>query len=42
MKKLLVLFAKEFPYNHSEPFLEIEHLLYKEWFAVVVGKFLSK
>lgn len=36
MKKLLVLFAKEFPYNHSEPFLEIEHLLYKEYFDKVL------
>lgn len=32
MKKLLVLFAKEFPYGVSEPFLELEYPLYKEYF----------
>ncbi len=36
MKKLLVLFAKEFPYNVSEPFLESEYPLYKEYFDKVL------
>lgn len=36
MKNVLVLFAKEFPYNHSEPFLEAEYPLYKEYFDKVL------
>ncbi|MBQ9860457.1 MAG: glycosyltransferase [Clostridia bacterium] len=36
MKKLLVLFAREFPYNVSEPFLEAEYPLYKEYFDKVL------
>lgn len=32
MKKLLVVFVKEFPYGVSEPFLEIEYPLYGEYF----------
>lgn len=36
MKRLLVLFAKGFPYNFSEPFLENEYPLYKEYFDKTV------
>lgn len=36
MKKLLVLFAKGFPYNFSEPFLENEYPLYKDYFDKVL------
>jgi len=36
MKKLLVLFAKGFPYNFSEPFLENEYPLYQEYFDKVL------
>ncbi len=36
MKRLLVLFAKSFPYNTSEPFLENEYPLYKEHFDKVL------
>ena len=36
MKKLLVIFAKEFPYGVSEPFLEIECPLYKKFFDKVL------
>ncbi len=36
MKKLLVVFAKEFPYGVSEPFLELEYPLYKKYFDKVL------
>lgn len=36
MKKLLVLFVKGFPYNFSEPFLENEYPLYREYFDKVL------
>lgn len=36
MKKLLVLFVLEFPYGISEPFLEQEHPLYKNYFDKVL------
>lgn len=36
MKKALILFAKGFPYNVSEPFLENEYPLYKEYFDKVL------
>ena len=36
MKNLLVLFVNEFPYNNSEPFLEAEYPLYKEYFDKVL------
>ena len=45
MKKLLVLFAKEFPYGVSEPFLELEYPLYKKYFdkvLIVTNKAKSK
>ena len=36
MKRLLVLFASGFPYGISEPFLENEYPLYKEYFDQVL------
>lgn len=36
MKRLLVLFAKGFPYNVSEPFLENEYPLYKKYYDKVL------
>lgn len=36
MKRLLILFANSFPYNFSEPFLENEYPLYKEYFHKVL------
>ena len=36
MRKTLVLFTKGFPYNISEPFLENEYPLYKEYFDRVL------
>lgn len=36
MKKLLVLFVKEFPHGVSEPFLEQEYPLYKKYFDKVL------
>lgn len=36
MKRLLILFAKGFPYNYSEPFLEQEYPLYREYFDRVL------
>ena len=36
MKRLLILFAKGFPYNVSEPFLENEYPLYKEYYDKVL------
>ncbi len=36
MKRLLILFAKGFPYNTSEPFLENEYPLYKKHFDKVL------
>lgn len=36
MKKLMVLFSKGFPYAASEPFLENEYPLYKEYFDKVL------
>lgn len=36
MKKAMILFAKGFPYNVSEPFLEAEYPLYKKYFDRVV------
>ncbi len=36
MKRVLVLFAKEFPYGVSEPFLENEYPLYKDYFDKVL------
>lgn len=36
MKRLLILFAKGFPYNFSEPFLEQEYPLYKDYFDKVL------
>ncbi len=40
--KLLILFAKGFPYGDSEPFLEIETPLYKEYFDKVLLVTLRK
>ena len=36
MKRAMILFAKAFPYNVSEPFLEAEYPLYKAYFDRVV------
>lgn len=36
MERLLVLFANGFPYHFSEPFLESEYPLYKEYFDKVL------
>lgn len=36
MKKALILFAKGFPYNVSEPFLENEYPIYREYFDKVL------
>lgn len=36
MKKLLILFSKGFPYGRSEPFLENEYPIYKEYFDKVL------
>lgn len=36
MKKLLVVFVKEFPYGVSEPFLELEYPLYGDYFDKVL------
>ncbi len=36
MNRLLVLFANSFPYNISEPFLETEYPLYKDYFDKVL------
>lgn len=36
MKRLLILFANGFPYNISEPFLESEYPLYREYFDKVL------
>lgn len=36
MKRLLVLFTNGFPYNISEPFLEAEYPLYREYFDKVL------
>ena len=36
MKRVLVLFTKEFPYGVSEPFLENEYPLYKDYFDKVL------
>lgn len=36
MKKMLLLFTKEFPYGFSEPFLENEYPLYKKYFDKVI------
>lgn len=36
MKRLMVLFAKGFPYNSSEPFLDNEYPLYKNHFDKVI------
>lgn len=36
MKRLLILFANGFPYHISEPFLEHEYPLYKEYFDKVL------
>ena len=36
MKRAMILFAKGFPYNVSEPFLETEYPLYKKYFDRVV------
>lgn len=36
MKRLLILFANGFPYNISEPFLETEYPLYREYFDKVL------
>ena len=36
MKRVLVLFTLEFPYGVSEPFLENEYPLYKEYFDKVL------
>lgn len=36
MKRIMVLFAKGFPYGTSEPFLENEYPLYKEYFDKVL------
>lgn len=36
MKRLLILFANGFPYNISEPFLEAEYPLYREYFDKVL------
>lgn len=36
MKRAMILFAKGFPYNVSEPFLEAEYPLYKAYFDRVV------
>lgn len=36
MKRLLVLFAKGFPYSINEPFLENEYALYKDYFDKVL------
>ena len=36
MKRAMILFAKGFPYNVSEPFLEAEYPLYKEHFDRVL------
>lgn len=36
MKRLLILFTNGFPYNISEPFLEAEYPLYREYFDKVL------
>lgn len=36
MKKALIMFANSFPYTISEPFLEIEQKLYREYFDKVL------
>lgn len=36
MKKAMILFAKGFPYNVSEPFLENEYPMYKDYFDKVL------
>lgn len=36
MKKLLIIFVNRFPFYNSEPFLEKEHLYYKEQFDKVL------
>ena len=36
MKRAMILFAKGFPYNVSEPFLEAEYPKYKEYFDHVL------
>lgn len=36
MKRLLILFTNGFPYNNSEPFLEQEYPLYREYFDKVL------
>lgn len=36
MKRLLILFADRFPYGNSEPFLEKEYPLYKDYFDHVL------